>query len=188
MYSHFAMLARPPFLPVPVFIPVYTPKLALTSHRKCGPTSPVKPHEFSICLLEATTGFEPVIRVLQTLALTTWPRRRNYRDCGPFSWRGFGPDPCPSSRYSGKGPGLEGTTNEQGSSRGESNYERTTPGTYQLRWIVAVHAAGTMTYPPHMARPGRSLVLFGGAPSASSIGDVLYPLASTVKAAPVGGL
>jgi hypothetical protein len=26
--------------------------------------------------LEATTGFEPVIRVLQTLALTTWPRRR----------------------------------------------------------------------------------------------------------------
>jgi hypothetical protein len=25
---------------------------------------------------EATMGFEPMIRVLQTLALATWPRRR----------------------------------------------------------------------------------------------------------------
>src|SRR5258708_24493529 len=34
------------------------------------------------CALEATTGFEPVIRVLQTLALTTWPRRRLERETG----------------------------------------------------------------------------------------------------------
>ncbi len=27
-------------------------------------------------LLEATSGFEPLIEVLQTSALTTWPRRR----------------------------------------------------------------------------------------------------------------
>ena len=27
--------------------------------------------------LEATSGFEPLIEVLQTSALTTWPRRRN---------------------------------------------------------------------------------------------------------------
>ena len=31
---------------------------------------------------EATGGFEPPIRVLQTLALTTWPRRRLERETG----------------------------------------------------------------------------------------------------------
>src|SRR5262249_17714952 len=69
-----------------------------------------------------------------------------------------------------------------------SSYAWTTPGTYQLRWIVAAHAVGMMTYPPHIARPGKSLVLFGGAPRVSSSGTVVFPPASTAKAAPLGGL
>ena len=36
-------------------------------------------HE-STSTLEATTGFEPVMGVLQTPALTTWPRRRGAED------------------------------------------------------------------------------------------------------------
>jgi len=67
-------------------------------------------------------------------------------------------------------------------------YARTTPGTYQRSRIVAVQAVGMMTYPPHIARPGRSLVLFGGGPRVSSSGTVANPLASTLKAAPVGGV
>jgi hypothetical protein len=53
----------------------------------------VKPHKSYKFALEATTGFEPVIRVLQTLALTTWPRRRAWsgkRDSNPrpSPWQG----------------------------------------------------------------------------------------------------
>jgi hypothetical protein len=39
---------------------------------------------FSILILKATGGFEPPIRVLQTLALTTWPRRQT-----PFKYISF---------------------------------------------------------------------------------------------------
>ena len=52
---------------------------------------------------EATTGFEPVIRVLQTLALTTWPRRRMERETGfepatfSLARRCSTPEPLPHS-------------------------------------------------------------------------------------------
>ena len=38
--------------------------------RESGPAGPLR-----ICKLEATVGIEPTIGVLQTPALTTWPRR-----------------------------------------------------------------------------------------------------------------
>jgi hypothetical protein len=50
--------------------------------------------------------------------LATSPKLPGLR---PLPEQEFGHDPCRNSRYSGKGSGLEGTTNEQGSSRGGSN-------------------------------------------------------------------
>ena len=44
------------------------------SERNAGQPPPRS--EFRLRCLEATTGFEPVIGVLQTPALTTWPRRQ----------------------------------------------------------------------------------------------------------------
>lgn len=32
---------------------------------------------YFFCCFEATIGFEPMVRVLQTLALSTWPRRHD---------------------------------------------------------------------------------------------------------------
>ncbi len=65
-------------------------------HGRAGPRVQISPHggqqksaligkaEFKRILFgsEATGGFEPPIRVLQTLALTTWPRRHLERETG----------------------------------------------------------------------------------------------------------
>lgn len=39
--------------------------------------SPSGDLNYYLCLSEATIGFEPMVRVLQTHALSTWPRRHD---------------------------------------------------------------------------------------------------------------